>query len=142
MSIVYKNFANPDLLSALSQKGMSMPAQQRVEPVKTGFDPKRLYEWEIIPRSNYTLIHIFPDSRLGNDLDYLWKMREAAKMSCQVNLSGRAHLIEWFGKSDVGRFGSMCVSFNRAFNSIILCEIFLEDFEKDFYKRAGLHHGL
>ena len=142
MSIVTKNFSNPGLLQALSQKGMEMPGQLRANPVKSGYDPKRFYLWEIIPRSNYTLIHIFPDSRLGNDVDKLWKMREAAKLSCVMNLSNMAHLIEWFSREDVGGFGSMCTSFNKVSNSIVKSELFLEDFEKDFYKRCSWHRGI
>lgn len=141
MSIVTKNFSNPGLLEALSQKGMEMPGQLRANPVKTGYDHKKLYSWEIIPRSTYTLIHVFPDSRLGNDVDYLWKLREAAKLSCMMNLSNMAHLIEWFGRDDVGGFGSMCTSFNKVSNSIVKAELFIEDLESDFYKRCGLHRG-
>lgn len=141
--IIIRNFSSPELQAEMSTRGatFALPGQLRHEPVKTGYDARRLYSWEIIPREKYTLIHTFPDGRLGSDIDALFKKKEALKFSSVNNLSGRAYLVEWFTREDVGKFGSFCISFGKAYNWLTLSEIFLEDLEKDFYKRMGIWRG-
>jgi hypothetical protein len=141
--ILSRNFSDSSLMGELSQDGVNFDISTHT-PIKTGHDPKRLYKWEIIPRDTYALIHTFPDNRLRYDMDALLKKADAAKVSCIMNLSGRAYLLEWLGSYDLDAFGkadvnSFCISFKKVYNWIALCDFFLTDLQRDFYKRLGIH---
>jgi len=140
--IVYKNYDDPEIYGRLSQIGFKpkdtggiggSAAAEMHEITKKGNDPKRLYRWEVIPRDSYILIHTFPSESLLSHGDEIYKHWASLRLSAQLNLIGKKVLVEWIPEAN-----SVCISFTRVERWELLVDMFLEDAEKDFYRRLYL----
>lgn len=130
MPVISTNAQTDELVGLLRKVG-------EVQTVSTdlawreGFDRNRLYKWEVIQHDRgYVLVHTFPDSRMLKDVATLLKMREATKAMCNMNLRNTMYLAEWVNEVD-----SFCISFTKVPHWRDLSLLFLDQLEKDFYKR-------
>jgi hypothetical protein len=106
----------------------------RHAPWKSGFDERRLYRWEIIPREGYVIIHTFPSDRLLMDYPSWVKNREAVRYCCNTVLMNLRFLAEYYDEPGMD-IKSFCISFLNVPQWREISEMFLRDLQKDFYKR-------
>lgn len=99
-----------------------------IKPSAEGQD--RLYRWELINKERISLIHIFPTPPYQDDLAFLYRMREALRLSIIRNLSHLRPEGRWVKLVD-----SFNISYTKAIGSTALARQFLEDFREEFYRR-------
>jgi len=135
MGIISRNSASPELMEFLSRKGATWSfEEEKNEPWKAGADRGRLYGWKVIPmEAGYVLIHLNP-GRIINDPDAMFKLHEAIRLSCSLNLQNTRYLAQGIDEPELG-VRSFCISFFKTYHWRDLSELFLKNLEEDFHRR-------